>query len=141
MRIIFAVLPLVIACGSPPKKEPPPPPAPQGPSTPERFRQAADQFFDAYLERNPGIGAQLGLHQLDGKLPNLTAEGIKADVEWLKAQLAAIEAFPAAELDGTSGIEREVLLAEIRGQLFDLDVLRLPFRNPMYYVELLELVQ
>jgi uncharacterized protein (DUF885 family) len=140
MRMIFAALPLAIACGStpPPKKEAPPPPP--GPSTPERFRQEADQVFDGYLERTPDFGVHLGLHQFDGKLPDVSADGIESYVAWLKAQVAAIEAFPAAELDGTMQIEREMLLAELRGVLFELEVRREPFSNPMWYAEPLELV-
>ena len=124
-----------------PRKLPPPPAPPPGPTTQDRYRQAADAFFDAYMARQPTTAVELGLHQYDGKLPDMTAEGIQARAAWLEEQRAAIEAFPAAELDVETQVERDALLAEIKGTLFDLTVLREPFRNPMGYLEDLELTQ
>ena len=119
----------------------PSPPAPPGPSTQESYRQAADAFFDAYMEHFPVTAVGLGLHQYDGKLPDMTAAGLKGLGEWLAAQRAVIEGFPAAELDLESQVERDALLATIRGEIFDLEVLRKPFSNPISYSEDLELTQ
>jgi len=133
---------LVLAgCSKPVPRERPPSPPPPGPSTQERYRQAADAFFDAYMEHFPVTAVGLGLHQYDGKLPDMTAAGVKARSEWLAAQRVSIEAFPAAELDPESQVERDTLLATIRGELFDLEVLRKPFTNPISYADDLELTQ
>src|SRR5687767_9800242 len=134
----FVMLPACSAKPAPRRSSPPPAPPP-GPTTQERYRQAADAFFDAYLAHHPTSAVELGLHQYDGKLPDMTAEGIKARAAWLSGQLAAIEAFPAGELDAVSQVERDALVARIKGELFDIEVLREPFRNPMEYVDDLEL--
>ncbi len=140
--VLAAVLTLP-GCSAKPAAKPiaPPPPAPAGPTTQERYRQAADAFFDAYMAHYPNSAVEVGLHQYDGKLTDMTADGIKARSAWLSAQLAAIEAFPAAELDAETQVERDSLLAEIRGALFDLEVWRKPFSNPIVYAEELELTQ
>ena len=139
--VLAAVVTMAGCSGKPAARKiaPPPAPAPPGPSTQDRYRQAADAFFDAYLAHYPTTGVELGLHRYDGKLPDMTAEGIEARGKWLTAQLAAIEAFPAAELDDETQVERDALIAKIRGAIFDLEVLRDPFRNPISYAQHLEL--
>ena len=66
---------------------------PPGPSTQERYRQAAEAVVDGYLEHYPTSAVELGLHQYDGKLPDMTAEGIKARSAWLAEQLAGWQKF------------------------------------------------
>ena len=141
--LVLAALLTLPGCSAKPvpRRSPPTASPPAGPTTQERYRQAADAFFDAYMAHHPTTAVELGLHQYDGKLPDMTAEGIKARSAWLAGQLAAIEAFPAAELDAVSQVERDALIAEIKGTLFDIEVLREPFRNPMGYAEKLELTQ
>jgi uncharacterized protein (DUF885 family) len=141
--LVLAALVMLPACSAKPapRRSRPPAPPPPGPTTQERYREAADAFFDAFMAHHPTKAVEVGLHQYDGKLPDMTADGIKARSAWLKEQLAAIEAFPAAELDAVSQVERDALIARIKGGLFDLEVLREPFRNPMSYLNHLELTQ
>jgi uncharacterized protein (DUF885 family) len=141
--LVLAALVALPGCSAKPapRRSAPPPVPPAGPTTQERYRQAADACFDAYLAHHPTTAVELGLHEYDGKLPDMTAAGIQARIAWLKGQEAAIAAFPAAELDAESQVEQAALLAELRGALFELDVLREPFRNPIGYAEDLELTQ
>jgi uncharacterized protein (DUF885 family) len=141
LRLRLTAVLLLCSCGSPPppKKTAPPPPPPAGPTTAARFTSAADAFYQEYMERSPTHAMWLGLHQYDGKLPDVTAQGIAGRVEWLRSSLATFEAFAPADLDAERVIEREVLLTSLHGQLFDLDVRRRPFSDPMYYPDFLEL--
>jgi uncharacterized protein (DUF885 family) len=142
MRSMSVILAVLAACTArPAARQTPPPSTSPGPTTQERFRRAADAFFDAYMEKNPTSAVSLGFHQYDGRLPDMTAAGVQARLDWLKAQLAAIEAFPEAELDEVGQLERATMLASIRGDIFDLEVLKQPFENPIEYVEDLELTQ
>src|SRR4026208_1012343 len=70
---------------------------PTAATTQDRYHQAAEAFFDAYMEKNPTSAVELGLHRYDGLLPDVTAAGIQARLDWLKRQAAGIEAFPAPE--------------------------------------------
>ena len=128
------------ACGSPPAKvETAAPPAPREPTAQERFTAASEEFFKGYLDRYPTFGVSLGLHEYDGKLPDDTRAGIEATTAWLRDQKAVFEGMADAGLEGTAALEREVLLAQIRGDLFDLEVMRQPFEDPRYYVWSLDL--
>jgi uncharacterized protein (DUF885 family) len=117
-------------------------PAPSGKAgapAPADFARSADRFFQRYLELSPTEAASLGFHKYDGKLPDVSGKALAERVAWLEEQRALFEKIPAAGLGGQAAIEREVILAQIRGDLFDLDVARWPMVNPMYYVEALEL--
>ncbi|HWM84729.1 MAG TPA: DUF885 domain-containing protein [Kofleriaceae bacterium] len=103
------------------------------------FDKAADAFYTRWLELAPTFAASLGFHQHDGKLPDVSARALGAQVEWLRREQAAFEAIAPDQLDKQTAVEREVILATIRGQLFDLDVARWPMVNPMYYVPRLAL--
>ena len=103
------------------------------------FAQAADDFYQRYLELSPTVAAGLGFHQYDGKLPDVSGKALAERAAWLGRQKAAFEAIGAGHLDAHAAVERDVILAAIRGELFDLEVARWPMRNPMYYVDRLEL--
>jgi uncharacterized protein (DUF885 family) len=105
----------------------------------DSFSQAAVDFFQQYLEISPTFAVGLGFHQYDGKLPDVSARGLAGRVAWLRRQKGVFDAIPAAQVDAQAAIERDVILAAIRGELFDLEVARWPMRNPMYYVDRLEL--
>src|SRR5688572_1918691 len=91
---------------------------PVGDSTAE-FAAARDAFFDEYMRRNPDHAVNLGLHAHDGKLPDVTATGVAAAIEWLRAERARFDRVAPASLEPTQILEREVLLAAIRGDLFE----------------------
>ena len=135
-------LALVAGCASwppPPKQKTPPPAPPPGPTVQEQFTRASAEMFDGYMARWPTFAITLGLHQHDGTLPDLSAAGIAATVEWTRGQIAAFEALDPAQLDDTSRVEREMILAQLRGDLFDLEVARWPFRDPRFYLWFLDL--
>src|SRR5690348_3414841 len=134
-RLPVAVVLVALACGStPPKKKvvkAPPPPA--GPTPDDLFTKAADTYYDEFMERSPTTAAGLGLHQYDGKLPDVSAQGIAARVEWLKQALSTFDGIDPRQLTELRAMEREALLASIRGQLFELDVRKRPFSDPLWY--------
>jgi uncharacterized protein (DUF885 family) len=117
----------------------PGPAASGGATAQERFARAADEFFAGYLQRSPTVAVSLGFHDHDGKLPDVSAAGLASHVAWLKDERTRFEAIPAGDLDERAWIEREVILGQVRGDLFDLDVVRWPMVNPMYYLERLAL--
>ena len=142
--LVLAALLAAQACGggtaapvAPPPREPPPPGRPPGAA---QFDAARDAFFDGYLERSPTFAMRLGFHQHDGKLPDVSARGLAAQAAWLGAQEAAFAAIAPADLEPAQQIERDVVLTQIRGDRFDLEVARWPATNPMFYLEHLALI-
>ena len=98
------------------------------------FNQLADRFFDEVVFRyDPVQGTQAGFHQYDAMLPS----GSRADIE---AQTAALHKFER-EVDGfevrgltpVAAADRELVLAQIRGQLLTLEVIRPWEKNPDIY--------
>jgi uncharacterized protein (DUF885 family) len=106
------------------------------------FAQAADTFYRRYLELSPTFAVSLGLHQFDGRLPDVSRKALADRAAWLARQRAVFEAMSAGGADERQverDVEREVILTAIRGELFDLEIARWPMVNPMYYLEALQL--
>ena len=97
----------------------------------ERLRQ----FEEGYFARNPPFAVQKGRHEFDGRLPDWSATGIRATVQWLHAQRTQAEAFDQNALSAEQRFERQYLLAQIDTDLFWLEDAEQPFTNPAYYLD------
>jgi uncharacterized protein (DUF885 family) len=110
------------------------------------FAREADKFYWAFFDSIPTgswggpIGVSLGYHQYDGKLPDLTAAGLGQKGDLLHRGKLTFDHLQPAALSPEHRLERDALLRLIRSQLFDLEVRRLPFRNPMWYTASLDLL-
>lgn len=136
MSSIAIVLGLVGSFGCRPETAPEPAVA----ATPvSDFGATAERILDAHIAAHPERGVELGLHAFDGKLPDVSADALVAEVARVKAAVAELEAIDAAGLDRMQRVEREALLTALRGDLFELETLRSPWRNPMFYVGKLDL--
>src|SRR5450756_572777 len=98
------------------------------------FNQLADRLFDEVVFRyDPVQGTQAGFHQYDALLPS----GSRADIEAQTAALhkfeQAVERFDARGLTPVAAADRELVLAQIRGQLLALEVIRPWEKNPDVY--------
>lgn len=126
---------------SPPAEEPPERTEPAKPletagsseTTGPGFRALAQSFFLAELESTPPLGVGLGLHEYDGRLPDFSKAALEATVARLRRDRARFEAMTLD--DPQEAYERQVILNEARTMLFELDTLREPFRNPMFYTD------
>ena len=94
------------------------------------YAAAAKAFYTDYLERNPGSASNLGYHEFDGKLGDVSPDAIAADLETNKKALKTFSAFEG-KID--NDYELQILIANIRGAIFETEVLRSPWRNPMGY--------
>ena len=116
-----------VACGSSTYSHPPNlPPATDFPAI------KAD-FYAAYLRAHPGTASWLGLHDYDGRLPDVSAQAIQARAAALKRTRDDLQAVKPHTLGKLERVERAVILLEIRSELFKLETLRQPQRNPLYY--------
>jgi hypothetical protein len=104
------------------------------------FQKAADRFYWAWLDLNPTRGSAIGYHQYDGKLADLSQPALTKRGEFLHHAQTELAGFQPAALSAESRMERDVLLATVRGALFSLEVRRLPFRAPMAYLEQIDLL-
>ncbi len=98
------------------------------------FARLAGRLFDEVVFKyDPVQGTQAGFHQYDTML----ASGSRADIE---AQTAAlhkfehdVESLDASGLSPVTAADRELVLAQIRGQLLTLEVVRPWEKNPDVY--------
>jgi hypothetical protein len=96
---------------------------------------AIDAFITGAFEHNPVFAANAGKHEFDGKLPDYSAAGLKADATWLHAQRDKLAAFGDDKLDDKGKFQRDYALAVIDGQLFWLEDSGFPYTNPKFYTE------
>lgn len=93
----------------------------------------ADRFLDSTFEANPHFAVYQGRHEFDGKLPDWSEDGLRAEIARLKEFRQAAEAFDPSALDDRRRLEREHVLAQIDGDLFWLETAEAPWRNPAFY--------
>ena len=94
---------------------------------------AVNAFIDGYFQRNPVFAANAGKHEYDGKLPDYSPAGLKANADWLHAQRTAFAAFTDAQLDAQGRFHRDYALAVIDGALFWLEDSGFAYNNPAFY--------
>jgi len=95
-------------------------------------------YLDGYFTANPSFAAAQGRHELDGRLPDWSAEGLKQAIAWLKAERAAALAFPDAVLNPDQRFERDYLVAVCRRDLFWLEAADFPHSNPAWYADAID---
>ncbi len=91
------------------------------------------QFEEGYFARNPSFAVQQGRHEYDGRLPDWSAAGIRAAVQWLHAQRTEAETFDQNTLSADQRFERQYLLSRIDADIFWLEEAEQPFTNPAFY--------
>ena len=102
------------------------------------FDKLADEFISGYLTARPLHGTQLGLHQYDGKISDYTRLAIDAEVARLKRFDDKLQKFDASKLSPRASIDRRILQAAIKKDLFEIQDMASYDRNPMIYARALE---
>src|SRR3978361_1836341 len=69
------------------------------------------EFENRYFALNPPFAVQQGRHEYDGRLPDWTAGGIRAEAQWLHGQRAQAEKFDQNTLSAAQRFERQYLLS------------------------------
>ncbi len=103
-------------------------------SVEQAYRKLADDFVASRLAWNPGGAVELGLHEFDGKVIDLSRASIerrRAQLHTFRTQLAAID---GRQLDARADIQRRLLLSAIDNELLDFEVKKSYTHNPMTYV-------
>ncbi len=129
MRLVAFML--VMACSAPaPRPELPPQPA----TVDAELDRAIDGFMRGYFAFRPNAAVDVGLHELDGRVPDRSRAAIDREVMRLKTERLTFAAFEEARLSERGRVDRAVVLAEIAKELFELETRRRPYRDPFYYL-------
>lgn len=109
----------------------------KSPTKPEAsFAQYVDAHFAALLSYKPTRATYVGIHEHDGQLEDLSRARIDARIGELKNELEAIARFDRGKLSFDDAIDLEAIESDVRGELYDLDVVRPWEKNPMMYAGL-----
>jgi uncharacterized protein (DUF885 family) len=100
------------------------------------FARLVDEYFDAKFAFEPSSATGAGVHDRDRLLEDRGAPRIAARVAELKQFVARLQALDRARLSFDDAIDAEVLEAQGRAELLDLETLRIWERNPMGYARL-----
>ncbi|MGC2421710.1 MAG: DUF885 domain-containing protein [Candidatus Acidiferrales bacterium] len=85
----------------------------------------ADEYFDKiYFKFSPTAGTSAGLHQYDSLLEDYSRAGIEEQIRALHSFETRVEAFDPQGLGEIETADREILLANIRGSLLELETIR-----------------
>jgi uncharacterized protein (DUF885 family) len=128
---VLLLLPLLLAaCGKKPEK----PAAPAAATAPDPgFARFVDDYFVARFNFHPSEATSAGFHQYDGRLEDRSRRAIGARITELKVLLVRLNGFDPAKLSFDDQIDAEALEGAIRGELLDLETLRVWEKNPMLY--------
>jgi hypothetical protein len=100
--------------------------------------ELADDFVAGYFEANPTFAAFAGRHEHDGRLPDWSREGLEGEGRRLSAWRRRALAVAAGDLDPARRRDRELLLAQVDGDLFWREEAAWPARNPLFYAAALD---
>ncbi|WP_159016063.1 DUF885 domain-containing protein [Cognatiluteimonas profundi] len=131
----FIAAALIAGCKQKPETSAPTTPAPVAATANDSaaLSSAVDAFLTGAFQRNPVFAANAGKHEFDGKLPDYSPAGLKANADWLHAQRNTFAAFTDDKLDEKGRFQRDYVLAVIDGQLFWLEDSGFAYNNPAYY--------
>lgn len=91
-------------------------------------------YVESYLQNHPAFAAAQGRHEFDGRLPDWSEAGIRAEADRIERYRRRVENFPVDTLTDTQRFEREYLMARMDRELFWTRVAAAPFRNPAFYL-------
>ena len=88
------------------------------------FAPLAEHICDALLESSPELAASAGDHRFDDRLPDLSPDGITADIGMLNDAAGALSQVDADDLDDAERVDHAILSALVDRQLFELTQVR-----------------
>lgn len=95
-------------------------------------------FLESYFEAHPTFAAGAGRHEFDGRLTDWSPEGLEREIARLRSFRAQAAEFDPATLDERRAFEQEALTALVDGDLFWLEAVEWPWRNPIFYAGVLD---
>jgi uncharacterized protein (DUF885 family) len=103
-------------------------------AAPTEFDRLEQQVADHFFELQPGYAVFLGLHQYDGRVPDLSRAGTDRWVAGADRLLANLGDVPATNLSAARALDRSLLELLLESPRFDIVESRELDRNPMSYV-------
>ncbi|WP_342317145.1 DUF885 domain-containing protein [Lysobacter sp. FW306-1B-D06B] len=98
-----------------------------------RFAEISQQWLDGWLRLNPVSATQIGKHDFDGEIDDLSAAGRQAQVDFAKKILAQLDGIDTAKLSRENQIDAAILRNQVRGDIWSIDTLQSWAWDPQVY--------
>ncbi len=105
---------------------------------PQSWDDYVNTFIESYFAAHPDFAVRAGRHEFDGTLPDWSPEGIKKEIDRLRAEKTKLERFDDDDLDKDEELEQKYLMAVIDADLFWLESAEWPYRNPQFYADAID---
>jgi hypothetical protein len=99
----------------------------------DEWNRYVDQFVARYFEDNPHQAASAGLHQYDGRLPDLSPPAVARTIDWLHEQRERLAAWDLSGAAEGAQFERDYLLAAVDRMRFGVEISEFLYTNPSIY--------
>jgi hypothetical protein len=129
-----ALASLILLAGCDRKEEPAPADADPAALIQKEWDTFRDGFVEDFFKAHPTYAIRSGRHEFDGQLPDWSAAGIAAEIKRLHGARDRAAAFDTGLTDAQR-FERDYVIARIDRDLFWLEVVGDPFRNPTFYFD------
>lgn len=102
-------------------------------SVTDDFRLLAERIVDDLLEAEPVSATALGDHRHDGRLPDLSGDGVAAQLRLIDDHITALDAVDDVELDVSDLVDLEILRSRLLRSRFELADIRRQEWDPMVW--------
>src|SRR5918912_1649150 len=109
------------------------PPATPSAYLASRFNQIAEEYVRSYYSFNPTQATAAGLHEYDSKLESRSKEAVAREVRRLRDTVSLLMRINPTMLSEDARYDYLVLLSHARGQLLELQEIRMWQRDPNVY--------
>lgn len=104
----------------------------------KEFQQVSDAFISGYLAWRPQQGVNLGLHEYDGKLSDLSKGSINHELDRLKEYDQKLSAIDTSDLSEKIFYDYQILKNAIKTEIFNIEDIGAYTKNPMNYAGIID---
>ncbi|BDU17400.1 DUF885 domain-containing protein [Lysobacter auxotrophicus] len=98
-----------------------------------RLAEISQQWLDGWLRLNPVSATQIGKHDYDSEVDDLSAAGRQAQVDFAKKILGELDGLDTAKLSRENQIDASILRNQVRGDIWNIDTLQSWAWDPQVY--------
>jgi len=102
----------------------------------EAFQNLADEYLSDLTNFSPAFATYVGDHSADDKLDSVDAAARARNRELLVEYIEALQALEIDELSSANQIDAEILMNQLRSDLWSMDELQEWAWNPLYYINI-----
>lgn len=102
-------------------------------ATDARFAEISQRWLDGWLQLNPIAATQIGKHDYDSEVDDLSAAGRQKLVDFSKKLLTELDAIDTSKLSRENQIDASILRNQIRGDIWGIETLQSWAWDPQVY--------